>query len=50
MDDDDTLPFDIQFCCFACFAFLLPSIALGVTRAQRSGLEIDGLDVMLTNA
>ena len=48
------LPFTLRFACSAfllpCFAFLLPSVALGVTRAQRSGLEIDGLDVMLANA
>ena len=48
--DDQTSFFAGLFCCFFCFAFLIPSVALGVTRAQRSGLEIDGLDVMLANA
>ena len=36
---------------FLNLAFLLPSISLGVTRAQRSGpLVIDGLNATLANA
>ena len=34
--DDDTCALLGSFCCFACFAFLLPSVALGVTRAPRT--------------